>query len=296
MDKIVFMLKTYKKDYCYYSQFVETFRQYNVDNIKLYVVVPKADVSLFYVKDDNIKIVAEEELPVEYFKKGCNGYSAGYLNQQIVKLAFWELGLCENYFCIDADYYFIKKFYERDFIYHDDVPYTVFYDDRELMYLPSYYNTFGKNREKRNRIIAKELELGSEKLKSCHACSIFSRKVLENFKQEYMGKKNLTYKDVIKMAPIEFTWYNYWLLKTRIIEIYDIAPLVKYYHIKEQLQYDIQNSVGIKDLKRNYIGVGISSFIGREKEFLNYEYVYRDKSLRIEAMKRSIAKCLKKSL
>ncbi len=38
------------------------------------------------------------------------GIRPGYINQEIVKLAFWELGLTENYFCVDSDAVFVRPF------------------------------------------------------------------------------------------------------------------------------------------------------------------------------------------
>ena len=89
MDDLVFMLKTYKEDYAYYKRLIDTFLKYNVDHIRLYVVVPEKDMQLFQVAEEEIIVIKEESLPVAYFKKKYNGFAQGYLNQQIVKLSFW---------------------------------------------------------------------------------------------------------------------------------------------------------------------------------------------------------------
>ena len=39
------------------------------------------------------------------------GLSAGYINQEIVKLCFWETGLADNYLCLDSDAEFVRDFH-----------------------------------------------------------------------------------------------------------------------------------------------------------------------------------------
>lgn len=295
MDDLVFMLKTYKEDYAYYKRLIDTFLKYNVDHIRLYVVVPEKDMQLFQVAEEEIIVIKEESLPVAYFKKKYNGFAQGYLNQQIVKLSFWELGLCENYFCIDVDCYFIKNFYRKDFIYRGDTPYTIFYDDRELLAKPFYYKVTGKNREKYNRIIANELQVDKEGLKSCHGFAILSSRVLENFKTEFLDKKGWDYRNIIAKAPLEFTWYNYWLLKNRKINVYGIAPLMKCYHTKEQLLSDIRDNVSVNDIKRYYIGIVVNSRFGKDLKLYRYEDAGSNKVLLVNSLMADIKNILKRS-
>lgn len=296
MEKIAFLLKTYKDDHIYYKRLVETFFKYNVDHIKLYVVVPQKDIHLFRMEDPLIEVIGEENLPVNYFQKKCNGFSPGYLNQQIVKLAFWELGLCENYFCIDADCYFIKNFYVSDFIYQDNIPYSIFWDDRELMEKPYYYEGYGKARERYNRIICNELQADKRLMKSCHGCAIFSRHVLESFKNEFLSKKGWDYRDIIAKAPLEFTWYNYWLLKSHTIEIYEKVPLVKYYHTTKQLLTDICHNVSIWNLRKYYIGVIVQSNFGKSSGIYDYEEACNNKKWLMITLAKEIKEASKKML
>lgn len=272
MKDLVFMLKTYKGDYIYYRQLVETFLKFNADKIPLYVVVPKEDMELFYINNECIYIICEEDIPGVQKNQVGTKYPLGYLNQEIIKLAFWELGLCKNYFCIDADCYFIRYFHKKDFLYKNAEPYTVFYDDTELMAAPYYYNAYGKSREIYNRIIRDELGGDDgQKFFSCHGFAVISSIVMRDMKMHFLEVKGLCYADLINKAPLEFTWYNYYLQKSKIINIYPVSPLMKTYHTQKQLEEEKLRGVRECDLRRYYIGIVLNSNFGREKGFFSYE-------------------------
>ena len=63
-------------------------------------------------KESNIEIFSDESI-TDYLVEDDSvmGIRPGYINQEIVKLAFWEKGLCENYFCMDSDGVFIRNFF-----------------------------------------------------------------------------------------------------------------------------------------------------------------------------------------
>ena len=264
VEDIVFLLKSYRKDIEYYHKLVDSFIRFNADNIKMYVVVPEDDCELFKVDDDNIHILNEKTLigSDNYVSKTC--FSKGYIDQQIIKLSFWELGLCENYFCIDTDSTFIKYFHKADFINALGVPYTIFYDDCELMTDPKYYAEYGKARMRYNTIIRDYLDIADDDyLFSCHGFAIISSRVMQSFKEKVLEVRKVTYRDLLEKAPIEFTWYNYWLQKSRVIAIYPKSPLFKTYHTKKQFLIDVDKGVTKKELLRYYLGIVINSNFGR---------------------------------
>ncbi len=274
METISFLLKTYCGDAMYWHQLRNSFTRFNADGIKLYVVAPREEMSLFESKDENIKFIAEEELPVAMFPALYRGKNSGWLNQQIVKLSFWELGICENYFCLDSDCYFIKYFHVNDFMHDEKQPFTVFYDDRELMTRKQYYNAYGRGRERYNRIIQSDLGISPKtKLVSSHGFSILSSLVLQGLKERFMIPRKLDYKNLIIRAPLEFTWYNYWLQREMPIAIYPTMPLIKTYHSYDQLKGEIDSGVSINDLKRYYLGIVVNSIFGKERNFLCFEDV-----------------------
>lgn len=263
MDKFVFLLKTYEKDFAYAERLLNSFAKYNEDNIHCYIVVPKdSRILLENLFDEEVKrnlsFVAEEEFE-GLGSESINGISAGYINQEIIKLSFWEKGFCENYCCIDSDAEFIRKFYYYDFMYDDHTPYSVLVEDKDLKADPVYYETFWTEREKALLRIRDEMEIKTSKLMTCHGFQNFSSKVLKNFKENFMVVKGYDYVDLMKISPYEFTWYNLWLQKSKVIDIHPCEPFFKTFHMKQHLLYSKMQGVSLDDLARSYVGIIINS-------------------------------------
>ena len=130
------MLKTCKKDFKYAFRFLKSYTRYNRDNIPLYIVMGRREMQVFReiyrYKDDNVSYIEEEKCPYLLEKKSVKGLSKEYLNQEIIKLWFWETQIAENYLCVDSDAVFIRDFYISDFMYDDSTPYSVLCEDKDL--------------------------------------------------------------------------------------------------------------------------------------------------------------------
>lgn len=271
MYNFVFMLKTYKNDWNYVCRLIETYNKYNRDEIPMYIVVPKNDFDLFNSKYHHIKnivVFSETMIDVDYAKETINGLSPGYINQEIVKLSFWELGLCKNYMCLDSEAYFIRDFFLDEFMYDDEYPYTILVDDNELKVNPNYYHQYWIGREKHINMIMDKLEYNTSHLLTCHGFQIFNVKVLRNFKQDYMKPNCISYLDLIKESPYEFSWYNIWLQKTHIIPLYICGPLFKIYHMSYQQYIDFMLNVNEEELSRGYVGIVMNSNFSRDNRLL----------------------------
>lgn len=259
MDKIGIMLKTYQGDFKYLKRFLESYKKYNKDEIPLYVVLPQSDISeLRRNIGDSYKLIKEviaEEKLYDSDMKGLDGWRV----QQIIKLSFWKLGLCENYFCIDSDSYFIRDFYFSDFMYDMDTPYTVLVEDKELQVDPLYYCANWAAREPYIEQIKNMIGLKTNKTLTCHGFQIFSTAVLKNFYEEFVVKNEYTYRKLLEIAPYEFSWYNLWLQKEKIIPIYPCEPLFKTFHMRHQQTLYYLFGIKESDIARGYIGVVIQS-------------------------------------
>ena len=132
--KLVFMLKSFSNDFLYAQRLIASYRQYNVDGIPMFIVVPESDLELFSIfRDIDIEVLAEESVTDCLVNDdSVFGIRPGYINQEIIKLAFWELDLCENYFCIDSDAEFIRDFYFSDFMFNENTPFSVLVEDNEF--------------------------------------------------------------------------------------------------------------------------------------------------------------------
>ncbi|WP_445475050.1 DUF6492 family protein [Methanococcoides methylutens] len=273
MHKIAILLVTYIGDLEYVDRLIPSYKLHNRDEIPLYIVAPSSDIKAFEkFVGDNIELLMYESITSELVHdNGVRGIRPGYINQEIIKLAFWEKGLCENYFCMDSDGEFIRDFFISDFMYDDDTPFTILVEDNELAVEPAYYEKYWIEREKLIRLIQNEIGLVDRRMLTCHGFAILSCKVLESLHRKYLLPNNLTYQDILKIAPYEFSWYNMWLQKDKAISIEFREPIVKIFHHKNQHLEYLQKGITLDDIARGYLGVVINSNYSRDYGVVSYQ-------------------------
>lgn len=257
-----FFLKTYGEDYDRAVRLIDSYEKYNVESLPLYIACPRNDIGQFKkFEGDNVKLIPEEEICQDIFTKDTN-WSAGYLNQEIYKLAFWETGLCANYMCIDSDAVFIRSFYEKDFMYDEETPYTALEEDNDLRADRYYNRLYWNGRMKWIEKIEAAMDFHPYHLLTCHGFQILSGKVLKSLKDDFMTPRGYIYRDLIEIAPYEFTWYNLWLQKTKIIPIHQIGYLFKTFHLKQHHVFCVLQGMRIEDWAKGYIGIIVNSNYG----------------------------------
>jgi len=273
MHTLAILLKTYAGDIGYVDRLIKSFNKYNRDNIHMYLVAPEEELSLFRkYKGTNITLLSDESITDDLVVDNCvRGIRPGYVNQEIIKLAFWEKGVCDNYFCMDSDGYFIRKFYKSDFMYDKKIPYTILAEDNELKVDPEYYKNHWFGREKLIRKIQKEIGLVDRRMLTCHGFAVFSTRVLRSFKTKFLLPRKLTYKDILKISPYEFSWYNMWLQKDKTIPIEFKEPLIKFFHNKYQHLNYLRMGIKETDVARGYIGINVNSNYSRGFGVINYD-------------------------
>ena len=263
--QLAFLLKSYSQDFESASRMVASFHTFNQDNILLYIVVPDFDLKLFEsLAAENVTLIPEIKFDKHLVSEPVHDLRPGYINQEIVKLAFWELGLTENYFCVDSDAEFIRPFTVSDFMFDSQTPYSVLVQDLELAVEPTYYSQYWQSREKELEHIATLLELDTRVILTCHGHQVFSAKVLESFMSDFLTPRRWDYRDALAQAPYEFTWYNLWLQKTKPHEIHPREPWVKVFHHEGQYLEYVSRGVSVTDLARGYLAVVINSSFARE--------------------------------
>lgn len=254
------LLKSYDRDFDLAERLIESFNRFNPEKLQMFIVVPESDVHLFAVfESDTISVLSESLLGHYLVDHEVAGIRPGYINQEIVKLSFWELELTANYFCVDSDAVFIRPLTIDDFMFDQTSPYTVLVEDNDLKSEPAYYEQHWKGREPSLRAIQQAVGLQDRRLLSCHGHQVFSAKVLDSLKTEFMTPKGWKYVDLLQLAPYEFTWYNMWLQSNRSIPCYFREPLVKTIHNQDQHLELALKGIAISDLARSYIGLVINS-------------------------------------
>jgi len=259
------LLKSYSSDFSYAERLVDSFHRFNVEGITLYAVVPSADLALFdALKSDTVVLMAEEEFSRHLVDSPVHGMRAGYINQEIVKLAFWETGLAQNYFCVDSDAEFIREFRASDFMFDEHTPYSVLVEDHELEVEPTYFRQYWQSRESELRHIADLVGWASSVIRTCHGHTVLSATVLRSFVDEFLGPRGWDYKDALAEAPYEFSWYNIWMQFATPIDIHAREPWIKVFHHEgHHLEY-LMRGITTQDIARGYLGVVVNSNYSRD--------------------------------
>ena len=269
-----FMLKSFSDDLAYAKRLIQSFHKFNKDNIHMFVVVPKDDVKIFQQieNQNNISILDETSIGLELVTdNSVGGIRPGYIIQELIKLGFWETRLCDNYLCIDSDSEFIKHFYINDFMYDKVTPYSVLIEDKELQVDPEYHSIFWKSRENSLNKIKEFIDFKDPRSLTYHANITFNSEVLKSFKTDLLNKKRITYIDVLKISAYEFSWYNFWLQKTKTIPIEIKEPFFKMFHSKTQHLNYLRMGIKIEDIARGYLGITMNSNYSRGYGIIYYD-------------------------
>lgn len=264
MTTLAFMLRSYGPDAAYANRLVESFRRFNFEGIQLFCVVPTADVLLFeHLAGDDVTVMGDSQFAPMFVEEVVHGLRPGYINQEIVKLAFWETGLADNYFCVDSEAVFLRPFGFADFMATDSTPYTVLVEDRDLAVEPRYHREHWTTRQESIRRIHDEVGVEDPVLRTCHGHQIMSSAVLQSFKDEFLAPRGWTYADALRFEPLEFTWYNMWLQKGHAIPIHAREPLVKVFHHEGQHIEYMLRGIELSDVARGYLALVINSNFAR---------------------------------
>lgn len=259
MHRLGILLKSYAKDFHYAERMVESFHRHNTDDLPLFIVVPDDDAPLFQpLVRQRTQLLLESDFATHLVDVPVAGIRPGYINQEIIKLAFWEKALTQNYFCADSELVFVRDFGFNDFMYDETTPYTVLVEDNELKVEPRYYRDHWQGREEYLRHIQELVGLNDRRLLTCHGHQVMSATVLASLKQEFMDARDLDYRDLLEEAPYEFSWYNFWLQKSHAIPIHQREPLVKTFHHEGQHLEFALRGIGPDEVARGFVGVVVN--------------------------------------
>lgn len=223
MDKIVLFCKSFSGDISRAIALANSYSQFCIDkSLLFYFSVPNEDLALFTREikplDSRIRLLTDEDILGRNLKDSWH-------SQQIVKYEFFKQKLCQNYFWIDSDFIFIKKFCADDFFAYDNVPYFVcssfgfdvvsrFAQKRALG--PNYDTMVN---QVRNAVLQIQKTFNrSGPVLSFGAPAIWNCKILMEM-DNWLTKKNISFDWLISKIPFELNWYGEFALSFNIIPI-----------------------------------------------------------------------------
>lgn len=264
MTTLAMLLKSYAPDVEYARRLVGSYRRFNDEGIPLHIVVPELDLTVFApLAGPGITVMSESVLGRHLVDHPVHDLRPGYINQEIVKLAFWELGLADNYFCVDSEAVFIRPFGRSDFMRDESTPYTILVEDNELAVEPRYYSEYWVRRQEEIRCIQDLVGLDDPVIRTCHGHQVFSSTALQSLVEEFLAPRGWSYADALEASPYEFSWYNMWLQKSQVIPIHAREPLVKVFHHEGQHLEYILRGITVEDMARGFLAVVANSSYSR---------------------------------
>lgn len=269
MSRLAIFIKSYKPDVALLSRLLTSIEKHNVEEIPVVVSVPEEDISLFKrsAHQSNVTFVLDSIFGIPVVSNKIHNFSIGYVQQQMVKLSVHRLDIADAYAVIDSDSFFIRDFFYRDFMDETDRGFTVLVEDKDQFAAP-WYSSFAEGRQSKINIVADYFSLPAQPRATCHNNTIFSADVLTDF-DSWREDKGLTLVNAMEIAPIEFSWYNFFMQKFHSDKIVRIEPFMRMVHTRGEYRSLIQQGISISDLRRSYLGVCINSgWAGRDQKRL----------------------------
>ena len=245
MDKLVLFCKTYSGDLERFKILKDSVDKFNKDKLPFYLSVPKSDLELFRKIWHNAPYKFEI-LTDESIIGGADDVQ-NWVTQQVVKMKFYKLNLAEFYLIVDSDSYFIRDFYKSDFMYDENTPYIVCYENKyfkELASLLGDKNVFDIHQKIRDF-------LGSKgKTFFFWNNPLFSSKVLAEL------EKNVdTIENLIAKYPLEYVWHAEFLLKSRCINFIPVDSFFRNFYYEAEYKLWQSQGENLSDIKKYYVGI-----------------------------------------
>ena len=264
MQEFSLMLKTFDRDAALAKRLLLSISKFNVDNIPVFIVCPRSDFDLFcgLVSEVDVQLVAEDSMSDEIFKSSevsGLGSGVGFMNQQIYKLAFSNLGLCKYYLCLDSDAVFIRPFFKRDFIHErTNLPFLFQSEDRELRAERSYVTTW-ESREVELRKIQEVLRTNDgDPLKAVHGFQVFSSAEIQSMMSWLRTNAQISsFKEMLSIAPYEFNWYTTFV-RTHSPNYLTREPIFRTFHGPRDYTRAMFFRLSEDDYSRGYVGVCVN--------------------------------------
>jgi hypothetical protein len=263
------VVKSYYNDLNRADRLVKSIRKHNNENLPLYVIVPREDLSSFQDKlgTDDVNYVEDEDIlsiTLGLSRKKIATHPPAIM-QQVVKSEFWRLGFADNFLIIDSDSYFIKTFGLSDFMFNESVPYTIMNEGRHQL---DWAARAGNERFLRDYHDLRERALDLFGRNGPHfdfaptpmICSSYVWRLLYEKVAKPIGE---SFYDQIDRFPCETQWYGEFLLHDQTIPIIPREPLFKVWGFEAQWKEGVMLGETDDVLAENYLGVIDQSYWSR---------------------------------
>ena len=257
MHNLVIFCKSYRGDLNRIKILKDSIDRFNADKLPFYIVCPQDDISLFQRELINgkenyeLKLISDEDV---LRANGIEKQKQDWYFQQIIKLGFYKLGLCNHYAIFDSDCYFIQNFYFSDFMYDENIPYFYLHEilkpTEEEDYVRRYLNRKGRT------------------YGYIYISQVFSRIVLLDMEQRLLQKKKLKLTDLISSHCYEFNWYGEWFIHSGILPLNYTNGKLKTFWLERQYQESRKNG----DTEQDFVKAGYNAILMQNRWVKDEKY------------------------
>jgi len=260
MKDVALFVKSHRPDLVLVRRLLDSVSRHNRDRIAVFISVPAGDVAAF--RDLSRQFTDVSVLPDDHFgvppvDRKIWGFAPGYITQQLVKLSVHRLSEARNYLVLDSDTYFIRDFVTKDFMAPDGTGLTVLAGNNDLVADPAYA-PFAEGRAKKIDLIADRLGVPTLSRATCHNNTVFQDSVLRDF-HDWCRSESLSLLDLMTIAPVEFTWYNFFLVRHCPERLVTVEPFIKMMHTRSEYRRLVAAGFSHESLRRSYLGVCLNS-------------------------------------
>lgn len=265
--KIVLYCKTFHRDFERVKRLLASIQMYNRDSIPFYISAPQAERALLeqVIGTDGYTFVADEEL--YHIQRPM----AGWEQQMLIKMGATFTLPTNNILVIDSDSFFIKDFYEIDFLAYDEVPYTIIHENKQVAEYEAALKGGTYSETGYAKAVKAYRELFGAKSNRIYDYGpnphLWSTKVFKHMQEHYLDPNNLTLETLSLAMKQQYgihfrepLTYGEYLLATNCIPIIPSGPLFKVYHWKEMHEFEQGTGLEIiENIQKNYLGIIMQS-------------------------------------
>ncbi len=262
MNQLAIFLCSYRRDLERVRRLHTSIVKFNIDQLPVYIAVPKADLAEFQhvIADPSINWLTQEDV----FQACPSARIAKYENvpggqmQQVVKSEAWRLGIGANLLVMDSDCKFIRPFQASDFVTSDGTPYSVVCDTdtiRELaarLRKPKIWSDWLETSDRTRDYFGNTSDVR-------HAFDgapfIWSAQVWSDLAALRLEPAGQTFLDLVRKLGSELTIYGEALIALKSIQIKLHDPYFRLYLYEEDAWNDRAQGVDEPILAKSYFGV-----------------------------------------
>jgi hypothetical protein len=260
MKDVAVFIKSHRPDLILVRRLLDSMSEHNHDRIGVFISVPATDVPVFgdlSRRFTDVSVLADDYFGIPKVDQKIWGFAPGYVTQQLVKLSVQRLAAARNYVILDSDTYFIRDFHAKEFVTSDGTGLTVLAEDKDLVADPAYA-PFAERRPMKLDLIGDRLAVPFLSRTTCHNNTVFQDSVLNEF-HDWRRSEGLSLLDLMAIAPLEFTWYNFFLIRNCPERLVRIEPFIKMMHTRSEYRRLIAAGFSHESLRRSYLGVCLNS-------------------------------------